>query len=77
MHILKIVLSVLCIVLSGSAGVCFLLSRRLLKRNGEKEVGEIMPKVERLLKTLEIILYLLVSSSALFGLVSILEGIIA
>ncbi len=76
MQTAKIILSILCVSLSIVSGVCFLKTRFLLKKNEEKSVDCVLEEVERLLKTLEKLLYTLISVSALFAIVSIIEGII-
>ena len=76
MQTIKIILSVLCISLSILSGACFLKSRFLLKKNEEKSVDSVLEEVEKLLKRLEILLYALISVSALFAIISIIEGII-
>lgn len=72
----KIVLSVLCISLSIAAGVCFIKTRCILKRNEKRASDSVLEEVERLLKTLEKLLYALVSVSVLFSIISIIDGII-
>lgn len=77
MDIIKVIIMLICLILSGMAVYYFLKTRRMMNENSDVELEQIMPQIQPLMKKLYVLMCILVTMSAIYIVVLITEFVLS